>query len=102
MIKILIRFGDLMLKGRNIRVFVNKLNENIKFKLKDLDVKIEKLHDRTIIHADESIKDEVIKRLKRVPGIHSYSIIYIDRKSTRLNSSHVRISYAVFCLKKKT
>src|SRR5690625_4900766 len=26
----------------------------------------------------------------------------IDRKSTRLNSSHVAISYAVFCLKKKT
>src|SRR3989442_11689353 len=25
----------------------------------------------------------------------------VDRKSTRLNSSHVRISYAVFCLKKK-
>src|SRR3989442_7934488 len=30
------------------------------------------------------------------PGSHSP-----DRKSTRLNSSHVRISYAVFCLKKK-
>src|SRR5690554_7869788 len=27
--------------------------------------------------------------------------IFQDRKSTRLNSSHVRISYAVFCLKKK-
>src|SRR5690606_11278479 len=27
---------------------------------------------------------------------------YGDRKSTRLNSSHVKISYAVFCLKKKT
>src|SRR5690554_7474215 len=27
--------------------------------------------------------------------------IVTDRKSTRLNSSHVRISYAVFCLKKK-
>src|SRR5699024_12726840 len=26
----------------------------------------------------------------------------VDRKSTRLNSSHVSISYAVFCLKKKT
>src|SRR5436305_3763953 len=26
---------------------------------------------------------------------------FADRKSTRLNSSHVRISYAVFCLKKK-
>src|SRR3712207_8009109 len=28
-------------------------------------------------------------------------ILYIDRKSTRLNSSHANISYAVFCLKKK-
>src|SRR5690606_41448835 len=28
--------------------------------------------------------------------------IRVDRKSTRLNSSHVKISYAVFCLKKKT
>src|SRR2546430_10649260 len=27
--------------------------------------------------------------------------LYIDRKSTRLNSSHSQISYAVFCLKKK-
>src|SRR5690625_5619936 len=27
---------------------------------------------------------------------------WTDRKSTRLNSSHVAISYAVFCLKKKT
>src|SRR5690625_5557212 len=28
-------------------------------------------------------------------------LIGVDRKSTRLNSSHVAISYAVFCLKKK-
>src|SRR5690625_4004902 len=28
-------------------------------------------------------------------------LITVDRKSTRLNSSHVAISYAVFCLKKK-
>src|SRR5690625_6384965 len=28
-------------------------------------------------------------------------VLEIDRKSTRLNSSHVAISYAVFCLKKK-
>src|SRR3989442_4195609 len=31
----------------------------------------------------------------------SFVRITPDRKSTRLNSSHVRISYAVFCLKKK-
>src|SRR5690606_41994013 len=30
-----------------------------------------------------------------------YYVIDEDRKSTRLNSSHVKISYAVFCLKKK-
>src|SRR5438874_7171135 len=29
------------------------------------------------------------------------NVVQIDRKSTRLNSSHVEISYAVFCLKKK-
>src|SRR5436305_6110967 len=29
------------------------------------------------------------------------AMVGLDRKSTRLNSSHVRISYAVFCLKKK-
>src|SRR5690606_40492721 len=28
-------------------------------------------------------------------------VVTVDRKSTRLNSSHVKISYAVFCLKKK-
>src|SRR5258708_15305626 len=31
----------------------------------------------------------------------SYGFIVVDRKSTRLNSSHQIISYAVFCLKKK-
>src|SRR5439155_21576658 len=35
---------------------------------------------------------------RREGGIHDGDI---DRKSTRLNSSHVAISYAVFCLKKK-
>src|SRR5690606_40846908 len=34
------------------------------------------------------------------PAIDEPSNI-LDRKSTRLNSSHVKISYAVFCLKKK-
>src|SRR6266699_5307575 len=32
---------------------------------------------------------------------HAFFTRQGDRKSTRLNSSHVRISYAVFCLKKK-
>src|SRR5688572_12210745 len=36
------------------------------------------------------------------PPDHPYHWTTIDRKSTRLNSSHSQISYAVFCLKKKT
>src|SRR5688572_31341622 len=38
--------------------------------------------------------DRVIGSIKGVPGVLE------DRKSTRLNSSHSQISYAVFCLKK--
>src|SRR5690554_7394405 len=33
--------------------------------------------------------------------LEAHQGVHRDRKSTRLNSSHVRISYAVFCLKKK-
>src|SRR3989442_11221502 len=37
----------------------------------------------------------------RPVGVDGVVGLVADRKSTRLNSSHVRISYAVFCLKKK-
>src|SRR3712207_9273819 len=36
-----------------------------------------------------------------VQGLHAGQVQHEDRKSTRLNSSHANISYAVFCLKKK-
>src|SRR5690606_40489115 len=43
--------------------------------------------------------------LSDVNGAYKISVnpssVLVDRKSTRLNSSHVKISYAVFCLKKK-
>src|SRR3712207_8209912 len=34
-------------------------------------------------------------------GRAGVQMLHVDRKSTRLNSSHANISYAVFCLKKK-
>src|SRR5438034_8697891 len=41
--------------------------------------------------------------LRRELGLHRLRLdLAEDRKSTRLNSSHTVISYAVFCLKKKT
>src|SRR2546426_334887 len=41
---------------------------------------------------------ELVFRLLRLPA---RLLLVLDRKSTRLNSSHLVISYAVFCLKKK-
>src|SRR5699024_12685768 len=52
------------------------------------------------------IKPAICKMIFLVKAIHSYLMLFCvmisaqDRKSTRLNSSHVSISYAVFCLKK--
>src|SRR3712207_7870816 len=41
---------------------------------------------------------QVVQHLVPEPGVQQ---VQEDRKSTRLNSSHANISYAVFCLKKK-
>src|SRR3712207_7801348 len=45
------------------------------------------------LERDEPVHHRADQRLARV--------VQVDRKSTRLNSSHANISYAVFCLKKK-
>src|SRR5256885_12892276 len=46
--------------------------------------------------------DPAGRRLAAQAGFHWSRGDETDRKSTRLNSSHLVISYAVFCLKKKT
>src|SRR2546430_17680146 len=55
------------------------------------------LHDALPIYHQEGINDDRAKDLFRQGKPHDEQ----DRKSTRLNSSHSQISYAVFCLKKK-
>src|SRR5690606_41475372 len=49
--------------------------------------------------------DALARKLPQTPDYKLLAgaghFVFIDRKSTRLNSSHVKISYAVFCLKKK-
>src|SRR5437870_10758273 len=49
-------------------------------------------------------KSEEVQEILEYPEHSAGRVLWIlqeDRKSTRLNSSHVAISYAVFCLKKK-
>src|SRR2546427_7985804 len=45
--------------------------------------------------------EQVLKKIDAILAAAGTSKSKIDRKSTRLNSSHSQISYAVFCLKKK-
>src|SRR5690606_41057438 len=57
--------------------------------------------------AGEQVDQAVLDTIDQFPHTEAQSphveqqIADQDRKSTRLNSSHVKISYAVFCLKKK-
>src|SRR5690606_40914032 len=59
-------------------------------------------HDEAEVHLPR-VPDNAI--LQRAGGLVDHdedgALLDEDRKSTRLNSSHVKISYAVFCLKKK-
>src|SRR5690349_24794974 len=54
------------------------------------DAEVEELHALAERHVGIGDQEQVV-------GLE----VPLDRKSTRLNSSHVEISYAVFCLKKK-
>src|SRR5262245_62680493 len=49
----------------------------------------------------EHIVERSHRRVRRATAEACRKLQEIDRKSTRLNSSHLGISYAVFCLKKK-
>src|SRR5207249_6434986 len=56
--------------------------------------------------SSQPVRDQPVqprRRRRRQPPLRRYARrrAHRDRKSTRLNSSHVSISYAVFCLKKK-
>src|SRR5699024_11551248 len=70
-----------------LTAFQDRFNEHVKQRGYDL----ERGQSRQVTNA----KHEQISQYKQKTEYHK------DRKSTRLNSSHVSISYAVFCLKKK-
>lgn len=74
--KILIRFGDLMLKGGNRKIFINKIRSHVKNKFSDLDLTTNFRHDRIYIDFNEEDLKIVEKKILEIPGIASYSIIY--------------------------
>src|SRR5256885_6462568 len=67
------------------------------------------LEEAPVIQAGEMVANGLVSQRipqvqvrQREAGVLRDRFNEIDRKSTRLNSSHLVISYAVFCLKKKT
>ncbi|MDI3518673.1 MAG: tRNA uracil 4-sulfurtransferase [Caldanaerobacter sp.] len=66
---LLIKYGELALKGENRSFFENTLVKNIKYALKDFDgVKVEKTHGRIYVECEKDV-EEAIERLKKVFGI---------------------------------
>src|SRR3712207_7013926 len=61
-------------------------------------VPLARLHDRD--HRRDGLVGAARRRARAGPDLAG-PVGHRDRKSTRLNSSHANISYAVFCLKKK-
>lgn len=71
---ILIRFGELSTKGKNIKDFIKKLADNMKYSLKDFKtLKYQVRHDHIYIALNEEDFESVKKRLVLVPGIMSFS-----------------------------
>src|SRR3712207_9000413 len=56
---------------------------------------------QTLLESERATADELARLRERLAKLETAPELE-DRKSTRLNSSHANISYAVFCLKKKT
>src|SRR3712207_6918251 len=57
---------------------------------------------KTVLGIDGDLFEDALEDAKESKGVkNDVDLDERDRKSTRLNSSHANISYAVFCLKKK-
>src|SRR5439155_5594850 len=65
------------------------------------DDELRKIYDNYLPGLGGLIKNDFDSLMRFRDQIVAFKNDVIDRKSTRLNSSHVAISYAVFCLKKK-
>ena len=73
--RILVRYGDLTLKGKNKRVFIERVNALIREKVNNPNIKLEKRHDRLYIVLNGEDYTKVIEGLNKVSGLSSYSLV---------------------------
>ncbi|MDD7607800.1 MAG: tRNA uracil 4-sulfurtransferase ThiI [Candidatus Enterosoma sp.] len=71
---IIVFYGELSTKGKNIMDFIRLLGKNIKESLKDFNLTYDIKKDHIYIHLQNENVTEITQRLKKVPGILSFSI----------------------------
>lgn len=72
---ILIRYGELALKGQNRKFFINKLHANLNYQLKEFEnVKIKKTQGRMFILLNGYDPEPIIEKCQHIFGIHSLSL----------------------------
>src|SRR5690625_31697 len=79
---ILIRYGELGLKGKNIKLFIVQLQKNIQEALSDFsDIKVTRSMGRMFVVLNGQDPEPIIEKLKKVFGIYSLSLaIKVDNK----------------------
>src|SRR2546427_555642 len=90
-------------KSRSRKLIANELAQWLPSRLADAWVQQDAAWQRPIAEASDKALNQLAERLSRWEidrRSASWFRALSDRKSTRLNSSHSQISYAVFCLKK--
>ncbi|MCI2954100.1 tRNA 4-thiouridine(8) synthase ThiI [Staphylococcus caprae] len=92
---LLVRYGELTLKGTNRKKFVNQLKDNVKRALIPLDgYHVKGKRDRMYVELDENADmNEIIRRLSKVYGIKSISpVIKTDKTEEAINESAVHLA----------
>ncbi|MDL4841343.1 tRNA uracil 4-sulfurtransferase ThiI [Aquibacillus rhizosphaerae] len=86
---IIVRYGELALKGRNRKIFTNKLHENVARKLKDhAKIKIKKTRDRMYIILNGEDPNPIIDKCKVIFGIQSLSVaIKVENDPDKIKES---------------
>ena len=93
---LLVRYGELTLKGTNRKMFVNQLKDNVKRALIPLSgYHVKGKRDRMYIElSPEADINEIIQRLSKVYGIKSISpVIKIDKNEEKINQSAIQLSH---------
>ena len=89
---IMIKYGEMTTKKDNLKVFIEKLYNNIKNKLNDYDVVISKNKVRMFIDIKEYDENEIVDKLKEVFGIHSIVICYkVDNDLEKIYAESIKL-----------